>query len=148
ICIPVWFDAWRYAQSDALWRALLLSVVEGLRQYVLSDDERIKAIIARRAAAAPETESGDTGPEALKKERERQGARLDDLVDSLYRVVDREELGGIEIQWDKAGKLVLGTAIRAGFQMIPILGTLEKAVEKAREKAGEADYGDAIFDIF
>ncbi len=29
--LPVWFDAWRYAQSETLWRALLLAIVEELR---------------------------------------------------------------------------------------------------------------------
>src|SRR5207249_8782079 len=26
-CTTIWFDAWRYAQHEALWRALLLSLV-------------------------------------------------------------------------------------------------------------------------
>jgi hypothetical protein len=43
-----------------------------------NNESYVKAIITRRAAMAAETESGNTGPEALKKERERQGARLDD----------------------------------------------------------------------
>ena len=122
-CITVWFDAWRYAQQEALWRALLLSVVESLRAQVHDD--------SRFAAARGELTQ-----------------RLDDLTASLYRSVDREEAGAVEIQWGKAGALAAGAVIRAGFSYIPVLGQFTQAVEKANEALGEEAYADKLLDLF
>ena len=150
--IPIWFEAWRYAQSDTLWRALLLSVVEEIRSYVLSDDERLKTIIERRHRINPTQHSNATTPEAIAAEREQCNTRLDDMIGSLYRNVEREELGGLEVNWGEAGKVAVRTALRLGFSSLPLLGVLttalEKAADKAQEKIGEAEDAAALFDIF
>ena len=122
-CTPVWFAAWRYAQQETLWRALLLSVVEALRGVVVDSP-------------------------SLAEAREGLRARLDDVAASLYRSVDREEPGAIEFQWGKAGTLAAGAVIRAGFSAIPILGQITKAVEKAGEALGEEAYADKVLDLF
>ena len=147
-CTAIWFDAWRYAQQETLWRALLLCVVEALRTLVQYDTGWLDAYIThqnQRDPSMPQTALDDHG---RAQTRTSIGRRLDDLVDSLYRSVDREEPGAIEFQWDKAGKLAVGTVIRAGFSYIPVLGGIAKAVEKAGEKAGEEDYAAQIFDLF
>lgn len=151
-CIPIWFDAWRYAHSDALWRALLISVVEGIRDYVLDDDERLKTIIERRHQIDPEKHRSDTSPEARKAEREKINNHLDDLIGSLYRSVEREESGGIEVNWGEAGKVAIRSTIQLGLSSLPVLGllttTFEKAVEAAQEKIGEGEDAATLFDIF
>jgi len=141
--LPIWFDAWRYAQSDALWRALLISVVEEIRARVVRDEDRLRTLVGRRAAAA-----GKVPPQDLSAERATLEQRLDDLAASLYRSVDREEPGAIEFQWDKAGKLAVGTVIRAGFSYIPVLGKISEAVAKAKEGLGEQAYADTLLDLF
>lgn len=141
--LPIWFDAWRYAQSDALWRALLISVVEEIRTRVVRNEDRLRTLVGRRAAAA-----GKMPPQDLSAERATLEQRLDDLAASLYRSVDREEPGAIEFQWDKAGKLAVGTVIRAGFSYIPVLGKISEAVAKAKEGLGEQAYADTLLDLF
>src|SRR5262249_51856323 len=143
-----WFDAWRYAQQEALWRALLLSVVEALRLLVAQDADWLKGYITHHNRLDPNTPPIERDDAGLAETRVAITARLDDLASSLYRSVDREEPGAIEFQWDKAGKLAAGTIIRAGFSYIPVLGGIAKAVEKAGEKAGEEDYAEQIFDLF
>jgi hypothetical protein len=147
-CIPVWFDAWRYAQSDTLWRALLLSVVEELRLFV-EDNDWLHATFDRRNRLHPDRRQIDLeSNDAVEAERKKLTTHLEDLVDSLYRSVDREEPGEMQFQWDEAGKLAAGTVIRAGFSFIPVLGDLPKAVDKAGEAAGEEDYATRIFELF
>ncbi|WP_129630083.1 KAP family P-loop NTPase fold protein [Candidatus Oscillochloris fontis] len=139
-CMPVWFDAWRYAQQETLWRALLLRVVEALRERVLlPDDVWLQAIADHHQRIDPSQPPYD--PESLTR-------RLDDLANSLYRSIDREEPGEIQFQWDAAGRLVAGAVVRAGFSYIPILGQMSAAVEKAAEKLGEEPYADTLRDLF
>ncbi|MBX0328390.1 KAP family NTPase [Oscillochloris sp. ZM17-4] len=147
-CTPVWFAAWRYAQQEALWRALLLSVVESLRILVTRDDGWLSAYITRQNRLDPRKSQTALDAKGLEQTRTTLTRRLDDLAASLYRSVDREEPGAIEFQWDKAGKLAAGTIIRAGFSYIPVLGGIADAVAKAGEKAGEEDYASQIFDLF
>jgi hypothetical protein len=153
-CVPVWFDAWRYAQSDALWRALLVSVIEAMRVYLLPehDDTHLRALIRRRNRLGNDASPTAADESTLARERTRLNERLDDLIDSLYRTVDREELGAIEVDWKEAGKLAARTAVRLSLGALPVVGiaakAIEKAVEKAQEKVGEADDASAIFDIF
>ncbi|EFO79393.1 hypothetical protein OSCT_2741 [Oscillochloris trichoides DG-6] len=138
-CMPVWFDAWRYAQNETLWRALLLCVVENLREYVTHDAAWVQALAERQQRIDSRQPPYD--PEALTR-------RLDDLATSLYRSIDREEPGEIQFQWDAAGRLVAGAVVRAGFSYIPILGQMSAAVEKAAEKLGEEPYADTLRDLF
>ena len=139
--LPIWFDAWRYVQSDALWRALLISVVEEIRVRVVRNEDRLRTLVGRRAA-------GQVPPQDLRDERASLEKRLDDLAASLYRSVDREDQGAIEFQWGKAGKLAVGTVIRAGFSYIPVLGKISEAVAKAKEGLGEQAYADTLLDLF
>ncbi len=151
-CIPIWFDAWRYAQSDALWRALLLSVVEEIRDYVLNDDQRLRSILERKRRIAPDKHQDALSLETIHSERETFTTYLDDMVGSLYRSIEREETGGIEVNWGEAGKVATRAAIRLGFSSLPLLGvltnTFEKAIEKAQETLGEGEDAAALFDVF
>lgn len=135
-CIPVWFDAWRYAQHDTLWRALLISVVESIRERIVPDDDRLRTLIAK---------NGSVTPENLSDERARRTQRLDDLIDGLYRSVEREELGNITIDWAEAGKATARSAIRLGLAALPIVGNISKALEEIVKAAqGETAKGEEI----
>lgn len=147
-CISVWFDAWRYAQQEALWRALLLSVVESLRTQIQHDAEWLAAYIDHQNRLAPDKPPITLNDDGKVQARQQLNARLDDLAASLYRSVDREEPGAFEFQWDKAGKLAAGTLIRAGFSYIPVLGQISEAAAKAKEGLGEEVYADKLFDLF
>lgn len=147
-CSTVWFDAWRYAQQEALWRALLLSVVEALRLLIMQDNEWLRAYIEHCNHLAPDKPQTALDAAGFKATQAALHTRLDDLTASLYRSVDREEAGEIQFQWDQAGKLLAGTVIRAGFSYIPILGQVTKAVEKAGEALGGEAYANQVFDLF
>ncbi|HEU4328852.1 MAG TPA: P-loop NTPase fold protein [Roseiflexaceae bacterium] len=146
--VTVWFDAWRYAQQDALWRALLLSVVEALRDQLEHDTALLTAYIGRKQRIAGTAFHPSAGEQELDTAREQLKKRLDDLADSLYRSVERDEPGEIQFQWDKAGKLATDAVIRAGFNYIPVLGQINEAVVKAREAAGGENYGDKLLELF
>ncbi len=117
----VWFDAWKYEREDALWRALIIQVLNQLREEV-------------------ENEEGDD-PKAE--------AELNDLEASLYRVVDREEKGEAHIDWGEfvggaakgLGKMVLHMALST----VPVVGAnLSKLAEKAEGEIA----GDDLSSIF
>lgn len=148
-CATVWFDAWRYAQQETLWRALLLSVVEALRALV-NDDTWLHSYVDHHKRRAVDPQRPDTSIDAkdLKTTRAQLEGRLDELAARLYRSVDREEPGEVQVQWDKAGRLAAGAVIRAGFSYIPILGQISAAVTKAGEALGEEAYGEQLLDLF
>lgn len=147
-CVTVEFAAWRYAQQDTLWRALLLSVVEALRTLVAHDDAWMCAYIAHRNHLDPNGPQTAPDGQGLQQTQQTLNARLDELAARLYRSVEREEAGAIEFQWDRAGKLAANAVIRAGFSYIPILGQIGKAVEKAGEALGEENYAEQFLDLF
>ncbi|WP_165774829.1 KAP family P-loop NTPase fold protein [Candidatus Viridilinea mediisalina] len=147
-CTTVWFDAWRYAQQEALWRALLLDVVEALRLLVERDATWLHGYIDHQNRLQPDQPPTSMDAEGCAATRATLTTRLDDLTASLYRSVEREENGALEFQWDAAGKLVANTVIRAGFSAIPILGQIGKAVEKAGEAAGAENYPDQLLNLF
>jgi hypothetical protein len=147
-CISVWFDAWRYAQQEALWRALLLNVVESLRTQIQHDSDWLAAYIAQANKATSAQSPITLDDDGYAQARQQLDARLDDLAASLYRSVDRDEPGSFEFQWDKAARLATGTLIRAGFSYIPVLGQISQAAQKAGEQAGEEDYADKLFALF
>lgn len=138
--LPIWFDAWRYNQEDALWRALLLGVVEGLRTAVVDSEARMRALMSgdgHTPAAA------DVAQARAQVEQE-----LDDMAASLYRSVEREQLGELELDWPAAGKLATRLVVRAGFAFVPLLAPLTKFVEAAQGKLGEGEDMAGLWELF
>ncbi|MBP1465496.1 hypothetical protein EYB53_007240 [Candidatus Chloroploca sp. M-50] len=121
--IPIWFDAWRYAQSEALWRALLISVIAEIRLRVLGNEDRLRTLVGARARKAGEVPPAD--PTTKCGELEQQ---LDDLLASLYQTVEREEVGSLALDWGEAGKATARTAIRMGLSALPFVGTVSDAL--------------------
>jgi hypothetical protein len=133
--LPIWFEAWRYAQSDALWRALLISVVEEIREHVVRDEDRLRTLVYQKTGSAAN----------LQDEQAKLEQRLDDLLAGLYRTVEREELGSVSIDWAEAGKAGARTAIRLGLAAIPFVGTVSQALEEAVKAAqGETAKGEEV----
>lgn len=88
----LWFDAWKYDKQEALWRALLLRVLAELREVV------------RRGKSA------DVQKDLLE---------LEDLESALYRVVDREEVGRVQIDWGKLGTGAGQGAVQVALSLVP-----------------------------
>jgi len=90
--VMLWFDAWVYArQEEALWRALLLRVIEALRAKLDSLPE-FSSIESGRAAA---------------------NAELDEARTSLYRSMTLKERGGLKVNWWGAVPLAADVALSA-----------------------------------
>ena len=113
--ILVWFNAWKYNQEEALWRALVIQVLNALRPVSGQDGEPSdeQATLIRR---------------------------LDDLEASLYGKVEREEVGGVTVDWNKLVKgSVLGLT-HLSLSLLPAVGgALSKMSEKAAEQLGVGD---------
>jgi formylglycine-generating enzyme required for sulfatase activity len=102
-----WFDAWKYERETDLWRALLLQILEAVREK-----------IPQNAA------------EGLQE--------LDDLQTILYRAIDREQAGKLQIDWGKLSSAAAQGALQIGLSFIPGVSTLTKLVEAMQEEAGKA----------
>jgi len=115
VCVR--FDAWKYYKEDALWRAMLLRVLDTLRQR-LTDD--------------PKPGLKDT---------------IQHLEQSLYRDVEWEEKGGLTIDWPQLIKAGAGGALKLSFAFVPGLSTLVKAVEAAQQGIGGGKLAEDVSDV-
>lgn len=88
----LWFDAWKYDKQEALWRALLLRVLAELREVV------------KRGTSA---------------DVQKDLVELEDLESALYRVVDREEVGRVQIDWGKLGIGAGQGAVQVALSLVP-----------------------------
>ncbi|HEY0381468.1 MAG TPA: P-loop NTPase fold protein [Candidatus Elarobacter sp.] len=87
----LWFDAWIYGrQEEALWRALLLRVVEALRAKL-----------------------GELPEFTDKQDRESAEKALDEARASLYRSMTLKEQGGIKVNWGSAVPFAADAALAA-----------------------------------
>lgn len=88
----LWFDAWKYDKQEALWRALLLRVLAELREAI------------RRGRSAD-----------IQKDL----SELEDLESSLYRTVDREEMGRVQIDWGQLGTGAGQGVVQVALSLVP-----------------------------
>jgi formylglycine-generating enzyme required for sulfatase activity len=116
----VWFDAWKYDKEEALWRALLLQVLSAVRVVV----------------------------KAHKGEAEREANKalnaLNDLEASLYRAVEREELGNLQVNWQELLKGSVETALHVGIALVPGLRIAQAVLEGAGKKTASDDPGTLL----
>jgi len=91
----LWFDAWVYArQEQALWRALLLRVVEALSERTVTPDER------RLQGDEYDRAKRDFDTLWISREEARDARQeLDEARSSLYRSVTLQERGAIRVNW-------------------------------------------------
>jgi tetratricopeptide (TPR) repeat protein len=115
VCVR--FDAWKYYKEDALWRAMLLRVLDVLRQ---------------RLTDGSKSDLKDT---------------IQHLEQSLYRDVEWEEKGGLTIDWPQLVKAGAGGALKLSFAFVPGLSALVKAVEAAQQGIGGGKLAEDVSDV-
>ena len=116
-----WFDAWKYEKEEALWRALLLRVVDELR------------------------DRDADGKDITPKERKE---AIEKLEQRFYRDVDWEEKGGLTVDWSKLVKGAATGAIQFSFAFLPGLATLTEAVKAAQGAVGKAENANELVEAF
>ena len=112
--VLVSFEAWKYYKEDALWRAMLLKVLDTLR---------------------PKTKTESN--QELRNE-------IEHLEQSLYRDVEWEEKGGLTIDWPKLAKAGAGGALKLSFSLVPGMSTIMEAVKVVDKSLGEGDISEHI----
>jgi len=118
----VWFNPWHYDRDEALWRALILRVLTVLRERLLGATNVEKPL------------------EDLPIGKKKVAQTLEDLQASLYREVEREEIGGVTVDWEKMGRGAAGWVTRLSLGLIPGLGgPLSKVAEEAQKKLSGDD---------
>jgi KAP family P-loop domain len=121
----LWFDAWVYArQEQALWRALLLRVVEALRERTLTPEDR-NLLGAEYDTAKKEFDALWITP----KDAEDARKELEEARSSLYRSLTVKEQGGIRVNWWGALPLAADAALTA-----LTAGSTERWRTRSREK--------------
>jgi KAP family P-loop domain len=129
--VSIQFEAWRYARHEqALWRALLICVVEGIR------DELSGSWINRYVKAQQCLQPDVPHTESIEQTRASLENKLDDLIDSLYRTVEREELGQLELDWSKAGTVAARSVLRIGLSAIPLASAIYPYDGESRQRFG------------
>jgi len=122
-----WFNAWKYDQEEALWRALILRVLDTLRPRkpdgsLLSDEELSEA---QRALADD----------------------LDRLEESLYRTVEWQEVGRWTLDWAKALRGTAEGAAEIALAFVPGGAPLVNLI-KGAAKAVTGEEQQAIAEAF
>ncbi len=119
-----WFNAWKYHREKALWRALVLRVLDALRPRGLDGDS---------AEGLTESE------EALVRD-------LDRMEESLYRTVEWDEVGRWTLDWMKALRgTTMGAAeialafVPGGTPMAHVLKQVAKTVTGDKKDQSLAD---------
>ncbi|MEA3351746.1 MAG: SUMF1/EgtB/PvdO family nonheme iron enzyme [Chloroflexota bacterium] len=119
----VWFNAWKYNHEDALWRALILRVLDELRtkayQQQAENDNKISNL----------------------------DADLDRLEESLYRTVEWEELGRWTLDWAKALRNTTEEAAEIALAFVPGGTPLVNIIKKTTE-AITGEKSQSIADTF
>lgn len=111
----LWFDAWKYDKQEALWRALLLRVLAELKEVV------------KRGVSA---------------DAHKDLAELEDLESALYRVVDREEVGQVRIDWGKLGTGLGEGAVQVALSLVPGGKVFSDLVQGLQGKQAESAVDD------
>jgi hypothetical protein len=124
--VTVWFNAWQYGRDEALWRALILTILDSLRgskQPELENDEALTQL----KSASPEDDE------------------LDRIESSLYRTVEWEQLGKWTIEWPQALEGTIRGATRIALSFIPGAAPVASAIEHVLgELRGDATIAEQI----
>lgn len=110
----VWFNAWKYNQEEALWRALLLVLLDDLEQLLQADP--------------PGTVEGEPKPEEL----------LEMLREALYRETAWSEKGALRPNWTQA--LTAGAGLAFNLVLSGVgLGLPQAAWQEAQKALGKGE---------
>ncbi len=132
-CRTVWFNAWKYNQQDALWRALLLALLDDL--------EHLLAQLAQQEQT-PASQPGQPAPQQL----------LDLLREALYRDTAWGEKGERRVHWADlvtgagglAASLLLGGPSQAAASTLFDAKTTEAAKEEIGKGKPATDLGKIV----
>jgi len=120
----VWFDAWTYNQEDALWRALLLVLLD-----------HVTALVEARQEA-PEAER----VEAVKL--------VEHLREALYRDVSWTEKGELRPNWAQAvgagASLATNVVMAVLGNPLAAAGVAADGLQAAREEVGKGEPGSKL----
>ncbi len=108
-----WFNAWKYDREEALWRALILQVMDALRPR--KPDGTLYS----------EDELGDVQRSLVHD--------LDRLEESLYRTVEWEEIGRWTLDWAKALRGTAESAAEIALAFVPGGTPLVNLAKKAAQ---------------
>lgn len=110
----VWFNAWKYNQEEALWRTLLLVLLDDLEQLLKAD--------------LPDPVDGEPKPEEL----------LEMLREALYRETSWSETGALRPNWTQALTAGAGLAFNLALSGVG-LGLPQVAWEEAQKALGKGE---------
>ncbi len=117
----VWFNAWKYNQEDALWRALLLILLDDLEQLLEADP--------------PLAVEGEPSPAEL----------LDLLREALYHETSWSESGERNINWGQALTAGAGLGVNLALSFLgPGLAAAGMAADVLTEARKELGKGEPV----
>ncbi len=120
----VWFTAWKYDHTDALWRAFILRVLGALYPREAGDglwEDRPRLT--------------NPGPQQTA-----QMQMLERLEESVYRPVDWQELGKLTVDWLQLLRESKDAAVELTEEFLPVPGVVKKLLRLAvGYKEEEAD---------
>jgi len=111
--LSVWFNAWQYDRDEALWRALLLCVLEALRNTLDQDQQE--------------------------EEQSNFLKHLNRLEESLYQTVEWKELGRWTVDWAQAIQSTIGGAADIALTFVPGAAPLVEILSKVRNAVSDDD---------
>jgi len=124
--LPVWFNAWQYDRQEPIWRALIIMILDALRQEF---ENSVKS--------NPNDEATEKANEALED--------LGRIEDSLYHSVEWEKLGKWTIDWAQAIESTVRGATRLALEFIPGASGLGSLLETTwSELRGETTTSEQI----
>lgn len=112
----VWFTAWKYDRHDALWRAFILRVLDGL--YPREPGEGLRTDRPRL--------TNPTDPRQLD-----QIDQLQRLEESVYAPVTWEELGRWTVDWLTLAQQSKDAGIELAADFLPVPGILKRVLKLA-----------------
>ncbi|MCA9952960.1 MAG: hypothetical protein KDE48_25100, partial [Anaerolineales bacterium] len=129
---PIPFNAWRYSKEGALWRALLATVVNGIRKMDVVLDNKQSA-------------NQDTTPEIqIAKKRAERDAELDALIAKLYQTMTPPDLGSLSIDLadildpTRSGGAQITLSLQDGLKLIDNINNKVTSLEKPTPNGSEA----------
>jgi KAP family P-loop domain len=112
----IWFDAWKFDKEDALWRALLLRILDALR---------------------PKPTAKGKKATSLRESIQR-------MEESLYHDVTWTEYGRFTVDWTALTKDVAKTGLKFGLSLIPGAQTIQEVLKIAGQTVGSSDPSNLV----
>lgn len=130
----VWFNAWKYNQEDALWRALLLLLLDDLEQ-LIGDEPAAKDSQSKGKKKVATEDQGAPSPREL----------LELLREALYHDTAWSEKGERSINWTEALTAGAGMGLNLALSFLgPGLAAAGVAADVLTEARKEFGKGESV----